>query len=317
MPVSGPITASSLTPLGLQACSQILDQALAGRFEAAQGQLTELALCSRLGVSRTPVRMALQYLHGVGVLAHEPRRGWRLVAGRAQLQKARRALPQDEALALYYGLLRDRTSGLLASKVTEHEIRQHYQARASVVREVLMRLLQDGILRGRSGLRWEFAETMDADNERESYRFRIVIECAALAEPGFQVDKRRLEASRQRQQALIAHATRRSWLEFFDANAEVHELLASASGNRYYLRAVQEQNRLRRISDLSDYPLVDVEALQRSCREHLAVLDAVAAGELGRAAGILRAHLERASDLLEQRVAGTLEPARPLAPRAS
>jgi DNA-binding GntR family transcriptional regulator len=303
-----PSTATELpsTRLALLASRQILDLAIAGKFAAGE-HLTELALTARLGVSRTPVRAALQFLHGRGLLEHAPRRGYTLAGSRDGLLRIQRELPQDEASTLYYQLLRDRTAGKLPAAVTERELEQTYGARATVVREVLVRMLQHGILRGRRRQRWEFAETLDsADSERESYRFRLVIECAALTQTGFRVDPERFAACRQRQQMLIAHATRRSWLEFFEANAEVHELLAEASGNRFILKAVQEQNRLRRIGDLSDYPLVNVEPLRESCREHLAILDAVERGKLAEAAQLMREHLERASDILEKRVAGKL-----------
>lgn len=303
-----PSTAPELpsTRLALLASRQILDLAIAGKFAAGE-HLTELALTARLGVSRTPVRAALQFLHRRGLLEHAPRRGYTLAGSRDGLLRIQRELPQDEASTLYYQLLRDRTAGKLPAAVTERELEQTYGARATVVREVLVRMLQHGILRGRRRQRWEFAETLDsADSERESYRFRLVIECAALTQAGFRIDAERFAACRQRQQMLIAHATRRSWLEFFEANAEVHELLAEASGNRFILKAVQEQNRLRRIGDLSDYPLVNVEPLRESCREHLAILDAVERGKLEEAAQLMREHLERASDILEKRVAGKL-----------
>jgi DNA-binding GntR family transcriptional regulator len=294
------------TRLALLASRQILDLAIAGKFEAGE-HLTELGLTARLGVSRTPVRAALQFLHRRGLLQHAPRRGYTLTAPRDGLLRMQRELPQDEASALYYQLLRDRTAGKLPAAVTERELEQAYGVRSTLVREVLMRLLQHGIVRGRQRQRWEFAETLDsADSERESYRFRLVIECAALTQAGFRLDPQRLAACRERQQMLIAHATRRSWLEFFEANAEVHELLAEASGNRFILKAVQEQNRLRRISDLSDYQLVNIEPLRESCREHLAILDAVERGKSKEAVALMRAHLERASDILEKRVAGKL-----------
>lgn len=296
---------SPATRLALLATRQILDQAIAGRFEAGD-RLTELALTARLGVSRTPVRAALRFLHQRGLLDHAPHRGYTLQASQAELARVQRALPQDEASAFYYQLLRDRTAGRLGAQVTERELEQAYGQRATLVREVLVRMLQHGIVRGRRGQRWEFSEALDADSERESYRFRMVLECAALAEPGFRMDPERLAACRQRQQSLINHATRRSWLDFFEANAELHELLAGASGNRFMLKALQEQNRLRRISDLSDYPLVNVERLRESCQEHLAMLDAIERGRLKEAAQLMRTHLQGASDLLEKRVAGKL-----------
>lgn len=306
MPSLLPLPDPPATRLALLASRQILELAIAGKFGAGD-HLTELALTAKLGVSRTPVRAALQFLHQRGLLLHAPRRGYTLAAPRDELLRLQRELPQDEASTLYYRLLRDRTAGRLGASVTERALEQSYGVRATLIREVLMRMLQHGIVRGHRGPRWEFAETLDSvESERESYRFRLMLECAALTEPGFRVNAQRLAACRQRQQMLLAHATRRSWLEFFEANAEFHELLAEASGNRFILKAVQEQNRLRRASDLSDYPLVHVERLRESCREHLAVLDAVERGKPREAAHLMHEHLQRASDVLEKRVAGKL-----------
>jgi DNA-binding GntR family transcriptional regulator len=95
------------------------------------------------------------------------------------------------------------------------------------------------------------------------------------ARAGLQVDHERLLACRERQRALLAQASRHSWMDFFEANAQFHEMLASASGNRFILDAVRQQNRLRRMSDLSDYPLVNIDLLHKSCREHLQILEAV------------------------------------------
>lgn len=293
------------TRLTLLASRQILDQAIAGRLVPGD-RLTELALTAKLGISRTPVRAALRFLHQRGLLDHASNRGYTLRASQTDLVRAQRELPQDEVSTFYYQLLRDRTAGRIGVQVTERELEQSYGMRATLVREVLVRMLQHGIVRGRRGRRWEFAEALDADSERESYRFRMVLECAALAEPGFRMDPDRLAICKQRQQMLMVHATKRSWLDFFEANAEFHELLAGASGNRFMLKAVQEQNRLRRISDLSDYPLVNVERLRESCREHLEILAAVERGQLKEAAQLMRAHLQGASDILEKRVAGKL-----------
>ncbi|NDZ15479.1 GntR family transcriptional regulator [Variovorax sp. WS11] len=298
-------TDAPATRLALLAARRILDQAIAGRVKPGD-RLTELALTTKLGISRTPVRAALAFLHRRGLLDHAPNRGYSLAAPPSELLRVQRTLPQDEADSFYYQLLRERTAGHIGAQVTERELEQAYGVRATLVREVLVRMLQHGIVRGRRGQRWEFAEALDADSERESYRFRMVLECAALAEPGFRMDPERLAACRQRQQALIHHATKRSWLDFFEANAEFHELLAASSGNRFMLKAVEEQNRLRRISDLSDYPLVSVERLRESCEEHLAILMAIERGRLKEAAQLMRAHLQGASDILEKRVAGTL-----------
>ncbi|MGJ7545982.1 FCD domain-containing protein [Variovorax sp. LT1R16] len=294
-------------PLTQRVSRYILDQALAGGYENGR-HMTETDLAGRLGISRTPVRAALRFLHECALLTHVPNRGYTLVADREALEQARREMPEDEEKTLYYRLLRDRLAGKLPTRVNELELAQTYGVPRALLRNVMTTLLQDGVLRGRHYQRWEFTETLDSvESERESYRFRLTVECAALREPGFQLERERLLACREQQQALLAHASRHSWMEFFEANAQFHELLASASGNRFILDAVRQQNRLRRISDLSDYPLVNIDLLRKSCREHLQILDAVEDEKLGLAAEHMHAHLSRASDILERRVMGELD----------
>ena len=296
-----------ISPLTLRVSRYILDQALAGGYESGR-HMTEIDLAGRLGISRTPVRAALRVLHERQLLAHVPNRGYTLLADREALSLARREMPEDAEKALYYRMLRDRLAGRLPTRVNELELAQTYSVPRPLLRNVLTTLLQDGVLRGRHYQRWEFTETLDSvESERESYRFRLTVECAGLREPGFKVERERLLACRAQQRGLLAHASRHSWMEFFEANAQFHELLASASGNRFFLDAVRQQNRLRRISDLSDYPLVNINLLRKSCCEHLQILDAVEAHEFDIAAKHMHNHLSRASDILERRVLGALD----------
>ncbi|SFQ28361.1 DNA-binding transcriptional regulator, GntR family [Variovorax sp. OK605] len=295
-----------IPPLTQRVSRYILDQALAGGYESGS-HMTEADLAGRLGISRTPVRAALRFLHARRLLEHAPNRGYTLVADRDALGQARRELPEDEEKTLYYRLLRDRLAGHLPTRVNELELAQSYGAPRSLLRTVLTTLLQDGVLRGRHYQRWEFTETLDSiESERESYRFRLMVECASLREPGFAIDPARLQACRKRQRGLLARSSRYSWMELFEANAQLHELLAEASGNRFVLDAVRQQNRLRRISDLSDYPRVDIELLHTSCREHLQILDAVEARDFEAASRHMHDHLSRASSMLESRVKGVL-----------
>jgi DNA-binding GntR family transcriptional regulator len=299
-------TPPAIPPLTQRVSRYVLDQALAGGYGSGH-HLTESELATRLSISRTPVRAALRFLHERQLLDHQPNRGYTLSADRAALERARQAMPEDEEKKLYYSLLRDRLAGKLPARIHELEIAKTYRVAPALLQSVLTALLQDGVLSGRQYRRWEFSETLDSvESERESYRFRITVECAGLREPGFRIDRERLQVCRERQRAFLKHATIHSWLDFFDANAQLHELLASASGNRFILGAVQQQNRLRRISDLSDYPLVDIDMLHQSCQEHLEILDAVEDNDLAAAERHMRAHLGRASDILERRVTGAL-----------
>ena len=84
-------------------------------------------------------------------------------------------------------------------------------------------------------------------------------------------------------------------IALYEMNAAFHEGLAAASGNRYFLVGVQQQNRLRRFGNY-DWTFGH-ERVIVNCREHLAILDQLEAGQNEAAAALLRRHLEGAQKL--------------------
>jgi DNA-binding GntR family transcriptional regulator len=291
------------TPLQADIARQIAEHIAAHRL-ATGTRVTELGLVQRLGVSRTPIRAALKLLAERGVVVSGGR-GYTVAMDSAALARLR--FERHDDAALYERILQDRVEGHLGAWLSERELLERYQVKRAALQHTIERLLREGVLRRRRGRGWEFEPALDSvSSERESYRFRLMLECAALMEPGFKLDPQRLAACRARHQALLQNPKRRTWAEIFDTNADFHETLAAASGNRFILKAMQEQNRLRRLSDLADYPRVKLERLRQSCREHLLILDAIDRGEPARAAELMRAHLLRATETVEQRAAGLL-----------
>ena len=84
-------------------------------------------------------------------------------------------------------------------------------------------------------------------------------------------------------------------IALYEMNAAFHEGLAAASGNRYFLVGVQQQNRLRRFGNY-DWTFGHSRVIV-NCREHLAILDQLEAGQNEAAAALLRRHLEGAQKL--------------------
>jgi DNA-binding GntR family transcriptional regulator len=84
-------------------------------------------------------------------------------------------------------------------------------------------------------------------------------------------------------------------IAFFEMNAAFHEGLAAASGNRYFLAAIQRQTRLRRLSNY-DWRH-GRERVEVNCREHLEMLDRLEAGDMELAALLMQRHLDVASKL--------------------
>ncbi len=131
---------------------------------------------------------------------------------------------------------------------------------------------------------------------RESYAFRLLVEPACLAQPGFALAPGWSAAMRARHTAAL----RSPWhdgmaVAFYDMNAAFHEGLAEASGNRFLLASVRQQNRLRRF--LNIHWTYGPERVRINCTEHLAILDCLDAGDRPGAAALMRAHLEGAARL--------------------
>ncbi|MBN9527677.1 MAG: GntR family transcriptional regulator [Alphaproteobacteria bacterium] len=260
-------------------------------------RLNESRLADRLNVSRTPVRAALDTLCEMGFVSREPNRGAVL-----RTLPPLPAVPDHEAAAveddsLLSAIARDWSRGQLAEQVSEAELMRAYGCSRQAVRRVLERLLDLGSVERRPGYGWSFVEAIrDGRENRASYRFRIVIETAAILEPDFALPPGWAAEMRARHaKALVEEWGEHSSVGFFEMNAEFHLGIAQASGNRHFSDAVARQNQLRRLSNyhwISGFSRVEV-----NCREHMAILDALEKGDNEIAAVLMRRHLEDAVDV--------------------
>jgi len=265
--------------------------------------LTELGLAQQLGVSRTPVRAALRLLESEGVLTREDapaqgRRGtWRVAQNAATMQRPNLAPPIADTERLFISIARDRLEGILPGDVSEADLIRRYDVSRPTVLNVMTRLAEVGQVERKTGHGWTFASAaVDASTRQESFRFRMVIEPAALLEPGYALDAAWSADMRDRHERMLSSPWQDTQaVALFDLNAEFHEGLAAASGNRFFQRAVEQQNRLRRFVNVNWQH--GPERVQVSCREHLGILDQVEAGNAEVAAALMRQHLSRASAL--------------------
>lgn len=269
---------------------------------AAGTRLNENQLAEQLGVSRTPVRAALEHLASRGFVERQRHRGVELVA----LPPRPRALPaaEDED-ALLLRIARDRQRGRLADDVSENELMDRYALGRPALRQALERLAELGVVERKLGYGWRFAnDPWDAAAREESYRFRMTIEPAAIREPGFALAPEWVASMRAgHERFLSARWTEASSIAFFEMNAAFHEGLAAGSGNRFFVLAIQRQNRLRRLSNY-DWKH-GRERVEVNCREHLEILDRLAAGDRELAALLMHRHLDVASRLRSSQAALT------------
>ena len=78
-------------------------------------------------------------------------------------------------------------------------------------------------------------------------------------------------------------------IALFDMNAEFHEGICAASGNRYLQDAARRQNQLRLLSNYDWF--YGEERVAITCTEHLQILQWLEAGDNQVAAALMRRHL--------------------------
>ncbi|SEG33750.1 GntR family transcriptional regulator [Bosea lathyri] len=256
--------------------------------------LNENSTARRLNVSRTPVRAALAYLAEQGLVRRHANKGVELLA--ATPPAGNGALPDGAELAMVR-IARDREAGVLRDDISELEMMRRYEIGRPEVQRLLARFADLDMVERKPGYGWRFLqEPRDPRVHDERYRFRLLIEPAALLEPGFQLERAWVDEMRGRHADMLA----RPWHEaasiaLYEMNADFHEGLAAASGNRFIHSAIRRQNQLRR---LSNYDWVfGFERVQVNCREHMQILDYLQSGEHEIASALMRSHLLRASVL--------------------
>ena len=263
----------------------------------ADAPLREESLAARFGVSRSPVRGALQVLRRAGYVYYKENAGVFVAAGarsRPSLKAPRAAATQE---ALYQKLVADRAKAALPDTVSEAELLARYKVPRSLLAKVLLRLNREGLAERRKGHGWQFAPTLDTSEAiAESFRFRTMVECGGLLDPGFRSEPGELSRLREAHRRFVdLKPAQRSAAEFFSMNLRFHEMLAEFSRNRFVLQAVQQMNRLRKFQEFASFS-EGSEGLAQSCREHMAILDAVEAGDREWAAALMRKHLSAGTE---------------------
>lgn len=276
--------------LGVRIAQWIRDESL-----QAGDRLNEQRLAEHLGVSRTPIRAALDDLEAQGFVQRRRNKGVELVAA-PPLERVETASSADED-ALLVRIAHDRLRDGLPEEVSERDLMETYGETRATIKQALLHLADLGVVERRLGYRWKFQpSTWYREARLESYRFRLTVEPAAIRAAEFQLPaewaaRMRVEHSR----FLVQPWTEASSVAFFETNAAFHEGLAVASGNRFYADAIRRLNRLRRLSNY-DWKHGH-ERVEVSCHEHLGILAALESGDRDGAAELMRRHLDVASRL--------------------
>ena len=257
--------------------------------------LNENSAARRLNVPRTPVRAAIDHLARQGLVRRHPNKGVELLSA-----PEASADPNASADATELAMVRvaqDRHGGRLPDEISELELMRRYELGRPEVQRLMARLADLDMVERKRGYGWRFLhEPRDQSAHDERYRFRLLIEPMVFLEPGFSLDQGWIDEMRTRHELTLSQPWKESSaIGLYEMNADFHEGLAAASGNRFIHSAIRRQNQMRRLSNY-DWTY-GYERVVVNTREHLQMLATIEAGDLQLASALMRSHLQRAMQL--------------------
>jgi DNA-binding GntR family transcriptional regulator len=279
------------SPLALNIANEITLLVTSGEIAAGE-HLRAQHLADRFGVSRQPVRDAFQILSEQGLVELKENRGFFVKdsAGGVVEPVSDEAKPFEVAND-YQRLAEDWLTDKIAAEVTEHMLRERYDLTKAQLNDILMRAAREGWAERKQGYGWRFlpvAKTAEAFEQ--IYRFRMLIEPAAMLEPEFRLDRTILDEQRRIQMRMLDTDIERLPAERLLHNGALfHEELIKMSNNPFFHLSLVRVNRMRRLLEYRSR--VDRNRTVRQCQEHIAILDLLQQGEIVEASFAMRRHL--------------------------
>lgn len=286
--------ARSSRPNSFHLANQLLDVIRDAKLEPGH-HLREQQLADLVGVSRTPIRSALDLLAKRGIVETRKNHGYFLQKPFDSLHRIEIEVPSTADEKLYQRLVRDRLDNVVPNSMTQSEIARRYGVDRVALTRTLSWLAEDGLIAKNRGHGWTFLPTFDSLVAlKGSYEFRLTIEPTCFLLPTFRPDLAAIERMRLQHLYLISHPdiASVSSSQLFETDAAFHEMCAEFCGNAFFVQAIQHQNRLRRLLEFGSY--FDSRRVQDWCREHVEIIEAIATDDLREASAKMRLHLEQA-----------------------
>ncbi|MFY9512643.1 MAG: GntR family transcriptional regulator [Rubrivivax sp.] len=253
-------------------------------------------LADKLRVSRSPINEALQLLHERGLVQRETNRGYfvarKLDGPHHKAVEALGLAHEGGTDPLYFRIADDRLRGELPDHFTEALLRKTYAVPQGELDAVLARMAGEGWAEKTPGYGWAFSPMLTTpDSLLQSYRMRLALEPAALLEPGYRLDAVVAERLRAAERHLLDGGIDTDTpLQLHDRGVRFHEALVEASGNAFFIDTIRRVNKLRRL--LSYRSMQDRKRYKEHARQHLRLLDLLAAGRNDEASAAMREHLQ-------------------------
>lgn len=279
--------------------SQVADQLVAAIKEhiaveryAPGTRLPERTLAELFRVSRSPIREALKTLAEEGVVEKVDGSGYVVGAAANENPALPEANVEEEG---YLRIAHDRLAGQLPDRLTENELMRRYGLTRTHLNNILRRMMQEGWIERLLGHGWAFLPTLTSGEAYDQgYRFRILVEPAAILEPTYKLDRKELLRCQQEQIVLLnGEIEKASPAQIFDSNSRLHETIAGFSGNTFIVESLRRLNRLRRLMEYQKS--FNRAASARRCKEHLTLIELLLNDQREEAADFMRLHLRDAA----------------------
>ncbi|PDT18282.1 GntR family transcriptional regulator [Rhizobium sp. J15] len=284
------------TPLIASLADQIVAHIRTDKL-AEGDRLVERKLAEQFRVSRSPVRNAMKLLHDIGVLKQSDGGGYMIADVEAAQKLSLESSSAEEDEKIYLTIADDRLHGRLPERITESEFLRRYDLTKGRLSKILLRMANEGWIERLPGNGWAFLPVLTSLQAYEdSYRFRLLIEPAALLEPTFKLNRPTLLRCREEQQWLVDGGI---WTvsdaKLFELNSGMHEAIIECCQNSFFIESLKRLDRLRRLIDYRQ--MLDRQSARERSREHLQLLDLILAGKNQEASRFMAQHLEDLSRL--------------------
>jgi len=250
-------------------------------------------LAEQFRVSRSPIERALRLLEAHRVVSSSGN-GFVVDAALASISpELLGAQPQSRGELIYLQLAEDHATSRLPEKMSENELMRQYGASRAMILRTLQRAASEGWVERLPGRGWAFIPLLTPDLTYEQiYRYRIVIEPAAILEPTFELDRPAIEACRAEQVALFdARGPGLSPVQVFDIGSRFHQVVLNCSKNPFFIRGLDHANRTRRLVEYKK--TLNSSHWRERCQEHARIAELLLDGDRAAAAKMLHGHLEQ------------------------
>lgn len=302
-------------PRYLSIAALIADAIRSGRLPAGQ-VLTEEPIARIVGTSRTPVRMALGALLDRGFLQRFEGRGF-LVRGetqgaplRARLTGAMLGVPEDRPSepqpVSAQRIARDFEQSLTAVlpfgiwRISEQAAADHYDVSRTVIRELLSRLQDRGIVRKDLRSHWVIGP-LTARDVANYFAIRGKLEPLALLESAPLIPAHEIADMRNRLDAELALGEEMATEAVEALETDLHVTLLARAPNPQLLRMIG-QSQLALVINRIFAGMVGTHPFQVAMREHVFVLEYIMRGSYAMAACALEDHLRLSAARTRQRL---------------